>query len=650
MKQKKGQSSIEFLLVIGLITLLLIPAIYYFMTSMYGTNSEIIASQLNKLGTEVLSSSREMYILGEESWSTIEVNIPEEVTNVRLEGGKALVFTYSTQAGTSQSVAFADGYEFVAGPTKTETCTTCNLSISPGKNSFRIESSDGIIWIKTKISDTEILNMCGNGVSDEDEECDKGINNGNIGNQCTLPIEYNSDCEYCDSNCLYVNELGPFCGDELITNSEECDGTNHGGNDCESITGKTSGILSCNSDCTFDTSGCNNNALNANFKTTPNPIIKGEPMQFTDTTNHPQIKTWEWYFNSETTPFSTEKNPAYTFSTEGDYQIKLIVTGNTGLGSDEITKTITVVKQLDVDFEYTPDPIYTNQEIIFTDITTYPENSETEYFEWNIDGEEIAIDTNTITHTFTETGEHTITYAVGLVDGDKDFEIKTVNVLDPIICNNDGVCDLSAGETGQTCTDCPCGNNIINTNEECDDGNNNNNDGCTEICEIEYNYEPDCGPGDTQCDFILCVQTTTNAAEKLTKATLNGLDPGTWLFHTDVISTNIDGNQETVDTWYFEKNNVIIDSSCKLNIYWPDTFPTNIVDPTSFKCNNINSIPKNYASYEDQGNGYWSVYEEFTQTLNTEDEIKAVIDLGDENSVTYRTEGWCAVISATKQT
>lgn len=150
-KLKKAQTSVEFLIVTGIIILFLIPAVYYFIISVYGTNSEIVASQVNKVGNDIKNGAREMYIIGEESWITINTNIPEEVYEIKITNdGKELVISYNTRTGDSDSVYFTDGYTFAVGPTNSNTCkNNCILKISPGKNRFRLQGiGDGVIWIK----------------------------------------------------------------------------------------------------------------------------------------------------------------------------------------------------------------------------------------------------------------------------------------------------------------------------------------------------------------------------------------------------------------------------------------------------------------------------------------------------------------------
>ena len=45
------------------------------------------------------------------------------------------------------------------------------------------------------------------------------------------------------------------CGNATAEAGEDCDGGDLAGNDCTTV-GCDSGVLTCNPDCTFDTSGC----------------------------------------------------------------------------------------------------------------------------------------------------------------------------------------------------------------------------------------------------------------------------------------------------------------------------------------------------------------------------------------------------------
>ncbi len=143
--------------------------------------------------------------------------------------------------------------------------------------------------------------FCGDGVRNEDEECDGadlggetcltlGFDGGSLActEDCTFDV---SGCEYCGDGVLNAgeecdgNDLGgltckdlgyaggtlkctencrldrsdceplPTCGDGVRNEDEECDGADLGGATCESI-GHHGGALACREDCTFDITGC----------------------------------------------------------------------------------------------------------------------------------------------------------------------------------------------------------------------------------------------------------------------------------------------------------------------------------------------------------------------------------------------------------
>jgi len=64
-----------------------------------------------------------------------------------------------------------------------------------------------------------------------------------------------------------------------------------------------------------------------------------------------------------------------------------------------------------------------------------------------------------------------------------DFEI----CITPFFCG-DGVCQTTAENTFTCTSDCPnvCGDGLLEPGESCDDGNTIPNDGCNDVCEIEF--------------------------------------------------------------------------------------------------------------------------------------------------------------------
>jgi len=60
---------------------------------------------------------------------------------------------------------------------------------------------------------------------------------------------------FAASGAVDISGTVPGCGDGVIQSGESCDGSNLNGKSC-STQGFSGGILSCNSNCTFNTSGC----------------------------------------------------------------------------------------------------------------------------------------------------------------------------------------------------------------------------------------------------------------------------------------------------------------------------------------------------------------------------------------------------------
>ncbi|TVQ99889.1 MAG: hypothetical protein EA398_11850 [Deltaproteobacteria bacterium] len=107
------------------------------------------------------------------------------------------------------------------------------------------------------VDPTGTEDLCGNGVLDPGESCDGadlgGVTCGSLGfDGGTLACT--AECAFDTSGCVRET-TGPSCGNGVIEGDEACDGADLGGETCEGL-GFDGGTLSCASDCTFDTAGC----------------------------------------------------------------------------------------------------------------------------------------------------------------------------------------------------------------------------------------------------------------------------------------------------------------------------------------------------------------------------------------------------------
>jgi len=94
---------------------------------------------------------------------------------------------------------------------------------------------------------------CGDGVRAESEDCDGTDLGGQTCDALGLgggPLACKADCSFDTTNCAKQ-----ACGDGHIDVGEKCDGVDLGGQTCASL-GFVGGVVSCKSDCTFNTTAC----------------------------------------------------------------------------------------------------------------------------------------------------------------------------------------------------------------------------------------------------------------------------------------------------------------------------------------------------------------------------------------------------------
>ncbi|MFH1770225.1 MAG: hypothetical protein ABH828_01575 [archaeon] len=92
---KKGQVSMEFLLVTGFAFLLLIPILILFLTQTQDINEDVTAAQVNKLGEELVGSVNNVYYLGEPTKKTINAYIPKYVESITFDQNR-IIFNVDT--------------------------------------------------------------------------------------------------------------------------------------------------------------------------------------------------------------------------------------------------------------------------------------------------------------------------------------------------------------------------------------------------------------------------------------------------------------------------------------------------------------------------------------------------------------------------
>ncbi|MBQ9394215.1 MAG: trypsin-like serine protease [Proteobacteria bacterium] len=159
----------------------------------------------------------------------------------------------------------------------TDTCETLMGVGSTGK----LKCINNCLGVDT--SGCSKPSTCGNGTVDSDEECD-GDKFKDDKNSCgDWKSSYNSGTLSCNSNCT-VNTSAcktvPVCGNSKLEDGEKCDGTKFSGNrtSCKTLFPElySSGTVKCTDSCDYDVSNCVAWCGNGSVNTKSGDIILNE--------------------------------------------------------------------------------------------------------------------------------------------------------------------------------------------------------------------------------------------------------------------------------------------------------------------------------------------------------------------------------------
>lgn len=193
---------------------------------------------------------------------------------------------------------------------------------------------------------------------------------------------------------------------------------------------------------------CNDNITDTIFIS--EPILAGfasagscsNEITFTDTTQSgsDSLTTWNWTFGDGMT--STQQNPIHVYSAAGEYDVTLIVAGQSGC-SDTIMQTITVAVLPVADFTPASGSFNSGTDIQFTDIST-DATSWIWYF-----GDNDSSDVQNPTHVYNDNGTFTVTLIITSSGGCKDTAVHTLDIQGGVVAvpsaftpNGDGFNDI----------------------------------------------------------------------------------------------------------------------------------------------------------------------------------------------------------------
>ena len=146
----KAQLSWEYLLIVGLALGVIVPTAYLFFTFSSESNEQILDTQIDKIGRDIIDTAETVYFSGEGSKIVLDVTMPENVVDVYIKANRELVFKTTTELGEVERVFFSSpGVDITSGVCDVDgNCELTDLA-SAGLNKIKIQSgSDGKVKIE----------------------------------------------------------------------------------------------------------------------------------------------------------------------------------------------------------------------------------------------------------------------------------------------------------------------------------------------------------------------------------------------------------------------------------------------------------------------------------------------------------------------
>jgi len=137
-KSLNAQTSMEFVFMMAIALMLLIPATIVFNKYANDSQQALINTQIHKVGSELIHLSEKMHASGV-AWETIEITLPGAVNSLKVYNGTVseLVISYEVDR-TSDSVFFTNVRLY--NQTGIDCTDGCVVNIHPGSTEIRIES------------------------------------------------------------------------------------------------------------------------------------------------------------------------------------------------------------------------------------------------------------------------------------------------------------------------------------------------------------------------------------------------------------------------------------------------------------------------------------------------------------------------------
>jgi hypothetical protein len=80
--EKRGQIAIEYILMLALALMIILPAVYLFRNYAYESNENLVQNRIYEISNTLMTSARKLYYYGPPSKTTLTLEMPPQVDNM----------------------------------------------------------------------------------------------------------------------------------------------------------------------------------------------------------------------------------------------------------------------------------------------------------------------------------------------------------------------------------------------------------------------------------------------------------------------------------------------------------------------------------------------------------------------------------------
>ena len=130
----KAQVSIEYLFIIGFVTLITIPLLVIYFSYSAQSKDIVATSQALQIARKIVDSAESVYYLGKPSQTTLKLNFPDGIVSTNLSN-REVVFKISTNSGVTDIVEVSSIN--ISG----------NLPLTEGVHVVTVKAEDGYVQL-----------------------------------------------------------------------------------------------------------------------------------------------------------------------------------------------------------------------------------------------------------------------------------------------------------------------------------------------------------------------------------------------------------------------------------------------------------------------------------------------------------------------